>query len=97
MRIALLLGTAVSVMSTAALAADIDYGPPVEEPDWAGLYIGAHAGYGSGDREAVLASVPRHAIPISTMTRTAGWRAHSSGIISWSLPISCWALKLMRR
>lgn len=56
MRIALLLGTALSVMSATALAADVDYGPPVEEPDWAGLYIGAHAGYGWGEREGCFGS-----------------------------------------
>jgi outer membrane immunogenic protein len=34
-----------------ALAADVDYGPAPEEIDWGGLYIGAHAGYGWGNRD----------------------------------------------
>jgi outer membrane immunogenic protein len=48
-----LLGTvaALALAVTPTFAADIDYIAPEEEPDWAGLYIGAHAGYGWGDRE----------------------------------------------
>jgi opacity protein-like surface antigen len=52
MRNALLVTVAaLALAATNASAADVDYGVPPEEPDWAGLYIGAHAGYGWGDRE----------------------------------------------
>jgi outer membrane immunogenic protein len=46
---------ALALAATNAIAADVDYGVPPEEPDWAGLYIGAHAGYGWGDREGCFA------------------------------------------
>jgi outer membrane immunogenic protein len=51
MRTTLMMTTAaLAFAATGAIAADIDYAPP-EEPDWAGLYIGGHAGYGWGNRE----------------------------------------------
>jgi outer membrane immunogenic protein len=48
----LLTATALVLTTGSVFAADVDMGTaPPEEPDWAGLYIGAHAGYGWGDRE----------------------------------------------
>src|SRR5215212_2004570 len=57
MKNALLTTVALLTLTAAtALAADVDYGPAPEEPDWGGLYIGAHAGYGWGNREGCFAS-----------------------------------------
>jgi outer membrane immunogenic protein len=48
-----LLATVAVLAFTAstALAADVEEVLPPEEPDWAGLYVGVHAGYGRGDRD----------------------------------------------
>jgi len=57
MRKSLMMTVALlAVAAGPALSADVEYVAPVEEPDWAGLYIGAHAGYGWGNREGCFDS-----------------------------------------
>lgn len=52
MRLLLATTAALALAAHTALAADIIQEPVItEEPDWAGIYIGAHAGYGWGDRD----------------------------------------------
>jgi outer membrane immunogenic protein len=49
----LMTAAALAMAAGPALSADVEY---VEEPDWAGLYIGAHAGHGWGNREGCFDS-----------------------------------------